>query len=487
MPFWPFKKPFKVEPLDVAELQIQLVQKAHSASPKEFKKFCRAYQSQIESNAHVLKIVPEAVRDDPEQCDYFAQGLIQAAFFLNENLNSPVLLNTFSMKQDENPFEKWNDFREQITERLENHEHAQVVDELRDLIQKIQNYKGDSALQYEALVNGDLGSVLFKSGNAKEAEAPFNRALELCEQIGDSQGVAIYLRNLLEIARYLGDSDKTISCAERLVAELENQQSSDTAEAKSQLELLKSGEPLCRIICRKGGQIVEPANMVPETGVRVSFEYVRNRPSFQLVGLLVQEGNAKAAKGDLADALELYHQANEIDPYDPDPLYQSGMALMELGSYSQALETYQEVEKLAPGWFHCRFDGWLAGHLEAGKIPSEVLEIWRALVDGGGDLAELSEISKMAIDRFPEFAPFWRRYGDLQREQNLSDEAERAYRKGLEFVEDAETESHLLAALAGMMPPEANARKEIIERCLKLEGNLMAQATAQLLKNINHL
>ncbi len=41
-------------------------------------------------------------------------------------------------------------------------------------------------------------------------------------------------------------------------------------------------------------------------------------------------------------------------PHDPDPPYQSGMRLLELGAYTKARESFEEVERVAPGWFRSR-------------------------------------------------------------------------------------------------------------------------------------
>ena len=182
--------------------------------------------------------------------------------------------------------------------------------------------------------------------------------------------------------------------------------------------------------------------------------------------------------------MELYQQAHEIDPYDPSPLYQSGMALLELGCYTEARKTYEEVERLAPGWFHCRFDYWLAGQLEEGLVPQEVLYIWRVLADGGELLQKLESIEKVAVEQFPNFAPFWWKNGDYFRNQGNYKEAEIAYRNGLEVVEDPETESHLLVSLAGIFEKNTNEKRELIDRCLSLKGNLTAIGSAQIMKKM---
>jgi hypothetical protein len=43
-------------------------------------------------------------------------------------------------------------------------------------------------------------------GDAEGAVAPFARALALCEEHGDGEGVRSYLGNLYEVHRYRGDA-----------------------------------------------------------------------------------------------------------------------------------------------------------------------------------------------------------------------------------------------------------------------------------------
>lgn len=59
----------------------------------------------------------------------------------------------------------------------------------------------------------------------------------------------------------------------------------------------------------------------PHVSRTTQFQFRRNRLSLQKATALVQQGNALASEGRHADALSKYQDANDVDPYDPDPVY----------------------------------------------------------------------------------------------------------------------------------------------------------------------
>ena len=102
----------------------------------------------------------------------------------------------------------------------------------------------------------------------------------------------------------------------------------------------------------------------------------------------------------------------------------------------------------------------------------------RTLDDGGLDAAQASSLARQGIERFSKFAPIYLFLGDC-----CGNEAEAiaAYRKGLELVEEPDLESRLLCALAGRLPADSPERKQLVERAVKLDGSLVALASAKLM------
>ena len=437
------------------QLQAKLVEIASTQRPRQLRRFCEAYKDQIAVHAKGLNTLPEGVRKNPAKANVFVQSLGAAAECLAQELGDSTLWNVLVGNSDNNPIIRWQGFIDGIAERMQRLEHKQLIAELQPLLTEVTRFEGGTARQYEAILRGRLGELLYHSGNMEEARVPMEEALSICQKIGDREGVCIYLNNLIEIARYQGDRNKAIKNSEELLAELRQQGKMQlVAAAERQLRVLQSGEPACRLACRHNEQLLELDEIPTGFVGKLQFEFVRNRPNLQLATALTNQAMGKASKGDSADAHELFQRASEIDPFDPNPIYQDGMVLMEMGLYAAAKDTFDRVDQLAPGWFRCRSDRWLAGKLEVGELTTDILQLLRVLDDGGLNSAEHFDLAKAATERFPEFAAFWLHLGDSQITQDKAI-AENAYREGLKHAEEPDIESRLLCALAGMLPNAA--------------------------------
>jgi len=154
------------------------------------------------------------------------------------------------------------------------------------------------------------------------------------------------------------------------------------------------------------------------------------------------------------------------------------MCLIELGAYGKAREALDEVERLAPGWFRCRSDRWLADGLDNGTISSDEFLLSRTLDDGELPPAQAASLVEQGVERFPDFAPLYLFLGDFSKSER---EAVAAYRKGLELVDESDLQSRLLCALAGRLPVGDPERKQLVSQAFSLQGSLVALATAKLM------
>ncbi|MFO0959834.1 MAG: tetratricopeptide repeat protein [Isosphaeraceae bacterium] len=360
-------------------------------------------------------------------------------------------------------------------------EHDDLIKEAISYIEESKKYRGDHALLHRAILTGRLGELLFHSGRVEEAIVRFEEALSICMGIGDVDGEVAYLGNLMQSHRYRSDQAQAAAAGEQLVRCYEMQKR-DAGTLRRIVEHLRQGEPLCRIVCFYEGSELELEEMRAPIEGHIQFRFRRNRPSIQIAETLVRRGNALASSGRLAEALELYQEAAEVDPHDPHPRYQAGVCLLELGAYARAEQSFEEVERLAPGWFRCRGDRWLAGELESGGVSPEEFRLLRTLEDGGLEPEEGLQVARKAIEGYPCFAPFRLAIGNLLRDRGEIDAAVQSYRVGLELASEPDLESRLLAAFAALLPLESPERRESIERAMKLEGSLVAHASARLMK-----
>ncbi len=479
MNFWPFKRK-PPEPLTPVELRDRLIQTAASGSKSKLRALCDQYKEQVAANVDLMCKAPEGMATDHASLDRYIQCLGAVAHCLANECGAPELWNKLCGTPDDNPLLQWERWYRELRDRMDRLEYDALMGEARQFIEQAQKLQGHAARQNEAFLNGRLGELLFYSGRAPEAEEAFRAALKLCQDIEDGEGQRVYLNNLLEIYRYLGNTAEAIRTGEELVGLLDRQ-GVDSNNLKKRIELMRRGEPLCRVVCVRDGQELELNEITQVSEGRYEFQFHRNRVQLQKAVTLVRQGNELASSGKIADALEKYQEASEIDPYDPDPVYQSGVCLLEMGAYGKAREAFEEVERLAPGWFRCRSDQWLAACLEEGTVSDEEFRLLRVLDDGRLPPEQAFSIAKQAVERYPTFAPLCLILGDLHRNRNDSAQAIACYRKGLELVREPDLESRLLCALAGRLPKESTERSELVRRAVSLKGSLVAQATAAIM------
>ncbi len=472
---WPFNRK-KPDPLDPIELRNRLIAAAVSESPKKLRAECQAYKDQVAQHLPFITKVPDNIAKDDGSIDQHVQYLVAVAQCLANECDSPELWNKLSGVSDDNPFVQWNRWFSQLPERMQRIEYDALISEAMTFIEKAKSLRGSAARQQETFLFGRLGELLFHSGQVSESIEPFQSALRFCVEANDVEGQIAYLNFLLEANCYLADGRAVGTAEELLNVKQRNGLPADDVEKR--IRFLKQGEPLCRVICVRDGKELELDEITNIGEGRYQFQFTRNRLSLRKATTLTGRGNQLASAGKYADALEQYHEASETDPHDPDPVYQSGMCLIELGAYGKARETYEEVERIAPGWFRCRSDRWLADGLDKGTISSEEFLLLRMLDDGGLPPAKKESLVRQGVERFPDFAPLYLFLGDFSKSEG---EAVAAYRKGLELVDEPDLQSRLLCALAGRLPAGDPERKQLVSQAVSLQGSLVAMAAAKLM------
>jgi tetratricopeptide (TPR) repeat protein len=477
MNLWPFNRKSPA-PLTPTELRGELIETAAAGSKEKLRQLCQQYKEQVAANVDLMCKAPEGMPTDAASLDRYMQCLGAVAQCLATECAAPELWNRLCGTPDTNPLVRWQNWFAELPQRMDRLEYDVLIAEAQAFITEAKRLGGTTARQNEAFLLGRLGELLFHSGRVGEAVGPWRSALKLCEEIGDAEGQRVYLNNLLEVHRYLGDAGEAGRVGEELVR-LSTKHGANCDRLKKRLELMRRGEPLCRVVCVRDGREMELDEITHLGDGSYQFQFRRNRLQLHKAAVLVRRGNEMASSGRLADALEKYQEAADADPHDPDPVFQSGMCLLEMGAYAKAREALEEVERLAPGWFRSRTDRWLAASLDDGTITDEEFRVLRALEDGGLTQEGALDVAQHAVTKFPDFAPLYLILGDLHRGE--SDRAIAWYRKGLQLVAEPDLESRLLCATAGLLPKESSERAELVRRALSLKGSLVAQATAALL------
>src|SRR5262249_7354186 len=155
--------------------------------------------------------------------------------------------------------------------------------------------------------------------------------------------------------------------------------------------------------------------------------------------------------------------------YAPHPHYEAGLTLLYLQRYGEAVECYETTEELAPGWFHCRADLWLAQQMLLGRGPQEGVLIVRSPGGGPGSPAEKAKLARKGLAQNPDVALLHLALGKALRAQHQGKEAEAAYRLGLDCAADPDVRTRLLTDL-GAVVESADERRDLLRQAVELNG-----------------
>jgi len=214
----------------------------------------------------------------------------------------------------------------------------------------------------------------------------------------------------------------------------------------------------------------------PEGQLRFVFE--RDRVSLRRATELGRRAGAAGAAGRLEEALELFRAAAAADPHDPHPRYEAGVTLLALRRYADAVTEYEATEAIAPGWFHCRADLWLARELLAGRLSHAVFEALRALEDIPDEPAAKLARADAALAAAPGVAALHYHRGRALQQLGRGDDAFAAFGAGLACDPEPDIRTRLLVQLAMLLDGGQSA--ELFAEARELGGNLVAAAIARL-------
>ncbi|HUT88444.1 MAG TPA: tetratricopeptide repeat protein [Thermoguttaceae bacterium] len=465
------------EPSDA--LRERFFQAVQSGSQARLVRLCRRYRSRANELFLAWRTVPEEVCADREKADRYMAAMIAVAQCYAEQLGEPGPMQILVVPDDANPLVQWERKLNEAGQLVSELRYPEAIEVLTESLKTIESCQGTGAERYTAMFHGQIGACLFYSGRVPESQERLETALDVCRRIGDTEGVLAYLGNLVEVHRYLGQTDRAADYALQL-AEFHDQagDAEQAAHYRKWASQIRAGEPLNRVVVQTETDTQELDEFTCQADGHYKFLFVRNRPTLALATSLTAKACELASAGSHADAMELFAEAMEVDPYDPDPPYQVGMCLLEMGCYEEARKHFLETERLAPGWFHCRTDAWLAGQLAEGAIAHEAFLLHRQLEDGGLEPGEIVSLCESVLPALEDFGPVWLAYGNALSLVDRKEEAERALRSGLACTDEPDLRSRLLSSLAVLLP-EGPERRELFRQAMSINGNFIAAAMAR--------
>jgi tetratricopeptide (TPR) repeat protein len=456
-----------------------LIEAVSSGDHHLLAQLCAKHQVTIRRDFTTWTRVPVELRADPAAVQRYANGLIGLAQFFATQLGDPALLNAIVGPQESNPIVLWQRALGQAHELMGQSRYGDARQVLAAALANASGVQGTAVDSLLPLTQGKLGECCFQLGDAAEALEPTAIALRLCQEQGDQDGIVAYLGNLFEIHRYLGQAEPAAASAERYAEVLMAAGQARAAAAwRQHAQLVRAGEPLNRVAVMVGGDEYELDDLPAVRDQQVQFIFKRNRRTLEPSSLRTGEGERLGSQGRHDEAYASFKEAARLDPFNPHPRYLSGLTLLHMGRYAEAVAEYEATERLAPGWFNCRADLWAARELERGAIDHNLFQMLYVLEDAPAPPQEKVRLAEGALRLAPRLAPLHLFHGKNLEQLGATSAAEAAYRNGLDCATEPDIRTRLLVAL-GIASPSAPQRAELlVEAAATIGGNLVASAMA---------
>jgi len=367
--------------------------------------------------------------------------------------------------------------------RMDEGDYRGALPELRELVEQLGRLSGSAVDRYLPITHGYVAECLFHAGEVAAAVEPAERALALCLEQRDVEGIVAYHRHLFENARYRGDANAAAEQAALLADALAEGDAHEASWFRAQAEIVRAGEPLNRVILvRDGKNFEQGASSMPTNG-NVKFVFHRNRITLQPARRAIEAGEQLGSAGKYVESLAAFERAAVLDVFAPEPAFLSGLSLLHLKRYEEAADRYRLVEALAPGWYQGRTDRWLAERLAAGTVGHAQLLAHLSLSDGAATAEEKLEVASRCLEVAPNLGLF-----ELHRAIALvglqrSAEAAAACRAGLGLEHDIGTETRLLVRLGTLCSGAEQA--QLFQRAVQLDGDRVSAAMARLMSRPN--
>lgn len=467
-------------PVDPDDLRARLFDAAGAGDLHRVEQLCRAHRDLVSAHFPAWQKIPEPLRADQAALQRYGHGLVSVAQIFASRLGDVALLQRLIGPPQDNPLVRWQDRLGKAQALIEELDYPRAMASLAELLAEVQGLQGSGADHLLPITLGRLAECHFHVGEAERSVPLFEQALLHCERTGDLEGAQAYLGSLYNVHRWLGRPGPAAEAARRLAEVLEAEgRPEEAAEHRRQAERVAAGEPASRVVAVVGDRTCE-LDELDGSVTRVSFVFMRDRLTLRPASEWTRKGEERGGAGDHAEALAAFTRAAAADPYDPHSRYLAAFALLHLRRYAEAERLYDEVERLAPGWFHCRANRWLAGRLAAGAVDHETFRVLHQMQDGKLPPDRRLALAEQTLNRQPDLPLLHLHHARALAELGRKPEALAALRRGLAADPEPDARTRLLVELAGVTDDPAE-RGASLREAEALAGNLVAAAMARVM------
>jgi tetratricopeptide (TPR) repeat protein len=462
-------------------LRERLFETVHVGDDAALARLCAEHEAEILARFPEWRTVPEEARSNPASVQRYGQALVGIAQHFARTRNRPELLQQLMGTPATNPITRWQESMKRARELMGQLDFEGALAVLTPELERVRALSGEDAGPIQAMTLGQLAMCHFQQGRAGAALPLFQEALALCRTAGDAEGIAAYQGSLFEVHRYLGQGPEAAEAANAYATQLERAgQAAQARRYRTLAGIVQRGEPLNRVVVELEGETLELDELPSRLEGSLRFNFWRNRISLERAMVLVRKGGELGSQGRFEEALRCFQEAGRADPHAPEPVYEEAFTLLHLQRASEAVACYDRAEALAPGWYHCRSDRWLAAEIAAGRVPHAAFALLHSLEEPGLDAAELARRARLGVQAAPTVASFHLTLSQALAALGQEGEAREVLAEGLRQAQEPDIRSRLRVE-AARRDSHAPESQRMLREALAPGGNLVAAAMASIM------
>lgn len=480
----------KTEKKDSPEELFKELQKAVvKRNETQFNKLLQSNLEVVKANFNNWRALPKSIANDQQALQLYAQTLVTIANVLQVTHGDSTAIDMLVGKEDDNILLYWQNRYDEANEMIRNHRFTEAIEKLQATINRLNNEKQavnqPTITTLKSKTFGLLGISEFQNNNLKAAFQHFQDALSQSEKVNDQEGIQAYLSSLYEAYRYDGDQKNAMEIALRIAVAVKDRLPLVARRFEVLAEIHRRGEPRNRIVAniRNNTYEIDDLPSITELGEegKVEFNFYRNRIVLSQSDFLTSKATKLFSTKKVAEALELYREAIKADLHNPQPHYELGYALLLNEEIADGLEESVLTEELAPGWYQCREQIWLAGEVLKGHLDPKIMGLLGILDDAAISTTEKIELAKNGLKMMPRQSSILLRLGIILKAVGSEAEAKKCLLEALESAVEPDVETRICIEIVALEKDQKKI-ESLLQRARHPEGNLLADAMARLLQ-----
>ncbi|MBD3672658.1 MAG: tetratricopeptide repeat protein [Planctomycetaceae bacterium] len=165
---------------------------------KRISSLCERHEQTILDNFTSWQTVPESIRKNRRRTDAYVHTLITVGQAF-ENAGFPELLQSMIGDEQSNPMLTWGDDLDKAQAFIDADDFQAAIELLTERLKIHEGHSGSGMDHFVPRTHGMIGIAYFHAGDLDAAQHHTKKALSICKELGDTDGIATYTNNLQQM------------------------------------------------------------------------------------------------------------------------------------------------------------------------------------------------------------------------------------------------------------------------------------------------